>query len=117
MLDFCDADILQLEQARRLSQSAVEGQVSLAYRVAVALPCRPLCDRAGIVTFGEDSHLEQNEEYSRPRVLSFGCTDQYKQQIALTWHFIFAVLRMLSTVKEFTETAVPTLKPGTADDS
>jgi hypothetical protein len=38
-------------------------------------------------------------------------------QNPLTSHLIFAVLKMLSTVKEFTETAVPFFKPGTADDS
>jgi hypothetical protein len=37
--------------------------------------------------------------------------------IPLTSHLIFAVLKTLSTVKEFTATAVPILKPGTADDS
>jgi hypothetical protein len=35
----------------------------------------------------------------------------------LTLGAIFVVLKALFTVKEFTETAVPTFKPGTADDS
>jgi len=38
-------------------------------------------------------------------------------QNPLTSRLIFAVLKTLSTVKEFTETAVPFFKPGTADDS
>jgi hypothetical protein len=39
------------------------------------------------------------------------------RQMPLTSPLIFAVLEVLSTVKEFTETAVPFFKPGTADDS
>jgi len=38
-------------------------------------------------------------------------------QNPLTSRLIFVVLNVLSTVKEFTETAVPLFKPGTADDS